>query len=152
MEAIFRSNYVSARCFKMSPQWHYKTNFCSFSFNHKCFWLPYSLSKRQSLSTTTVLFRSTFTRTIKLNLLLKWLLGSNLSEQRISLNRSSLYRGPVPHILLYIILAILKKIFRYIEWAEPNTYLGRPKLLSSIVNSDGLTLHVPNLIRGEEKY
>ena len=50
------------------------------------------------------------------------------------------------------ILAILKKIFRYIEWAEPNTYLGRPKLLSSIVNSDGLTLHVPNLIRGEEKY
>ena len=29
------------------------------------------LSKRQSLSTTTVLFRTTFTRTIKLNLLLK---------------------------------------------------------------------------------
>ena len=33
-------------------------------------WLPHSLSKRQSLSTTTVLFRTTFTRTIKLNLLL----------------------------------------------------------------------------------
>ena len=33
-------------------------------------WLPYRLSKRQSLSTTTVLFRTTFTRTIKLNLLL----------------------------------------------------------------------------------
>ena len=71
---------------------------------------------------------------------------------RISLNRGSLYRGPVPYILLYMILARLKKIFRYIEWAEPNTYLGRPKLLSSIVDSDGLTLHVPNLIRGEEKY
>ena len=41
-------------------------------------WLPHRLSKRQSLSTTTVLFRTTFTRTIKLNLLLKWLLGSNL--------------------------------------------------------------------------
>ena len=36
--------------------------------------------------------------------------------------------------------------------AEPNTYLGRPKLLSSTVDSDGRTLHVPNLIRGEKKY
>ena len=43
-------------------------------------WLPHRLSKRQSLSTTTVLFRTTFTRTINLNLLLKWLLGSNLSQ------------------------------------------------------------------------
>ena len=32
-------------------------------------WLPHRLSKRQSLPTTTVLFRTTFTRTIKLNLL-----------------------------------------------------------------------------------
>ena len=44
-------------------------------------WLPHRLSKRRSLSTTTVLFRTTFTRTIKLNLLLKWLLGSNLSQR-----------------------------------------------------------------------
>ena len=36
--------------------------------------------------------------------------------------------------------------------AEPNNYLGRPKLLSSAVDSDGRTLHVPNLIRGEKKY
>ena len=41
-------------------------------------WLPHRLSKRQSLLTTTVLFRTTFARTIKLNLLLKWLLSSNL--------------------------------------------------------------------------
>ena len=34
-------------------------------------WLPHRLSKRQSLSTTTVLFRTTFARMIKLNLLLK---------------------------------------------------------------------------------
>ena len=33
-------------------------------------WLPHRLSKRQSLPTKTVLFRTTFTRTIKLNLLL----------------------------------------------------------------------------------
>ena len=33
--------------------------------------LPHRLSKRKSLSTTTVLFRTTFTRTIKLNLRLK---------------------------------------------------------------------------------
>ena len=34
----------------------------------------------------------------------------------------------------------------------PKIYLGRPKLLSSTVDSDGRTLHVPNLIRGEKKY
>ena len=33
----------------------------------------------------------------------------------------------------------------------PNTYLGRPKLLSSTVDSDGRTLYVPNLIRGDEE-
>ena len=43
-------------------------------------WLLHRLLKRQSLSTTTVPFRTTFTRTIKLNLLLKWLLGWNLSQ------------------------------------------------------------------------
>ena len=35
---------------------------------------------------TTVLFRTTFTRTIKLNLLLKKLLGSNLSQSYIHLD------------------------------------------------------------------
>ena len=43
-------------------------------------WQPHRLSKRQTLSTTTVLFRTTFIRTIKLNLLMKWLMGSNLSR------------------------------------------------------------------------
>ena len=42
--------------------------------------ISHRLSKRQSLSITTVLFRTTLTRTIKLNLLMKWLLGSNLSQ------------------------------------------------------------------------
>ena len=36
--------------------------------------------------------------------------------------------------------------------AEPNTYLGRPKLLSSTVDSDGRAFHVQNLIRGKKKY
>ena len=36
--------------------------------------------------------------------------------------------------------------------AEPNTYLGRPKLLSWTVDSNGRSLHVPNLIRGEKKF
>ena len=39
-------------------------------------WLPHRLSKRQSLSTTTVLFRTTFTQMIIFNLLMKWLLVS----------------------------------------------------------------------------
>ena len=43
-------------------------------------WLPHGLSNRQSLTTTTVLFRTTFTWTIILNLLMKWLRGSNLSQ------------------------------------------------------------------------
>ena len=37
-------------------------------------------------------------------------------------------------------------------WAKPNTYLGRPKLLSSTIDSDVQTLHVPNLIHGKKKY
>ena len=44
-------------------------------------WLLHRLSKRQSLS-TTVLFRTTFTRTIILNVLMKWLLRSNLSQSK----------------------------------------------------------------------
>ena len=36
-----------------------------------------------TLWTITVLFRTAFTRTIKVNLLLKWLLGSNLSQWKI---------------------------------------------------------------------
>ena len=36
--------------------------------------------------------------------------------------------------------------------AEPNIYLSRLKLFSSTVDSDGPTLHVPNLIRGEKKH
>ena len=40
-------------------------------------WLLHRLSKRQSLSTTVL---TTFTRTIMLNLLMKWLLVSNLSH------------------------------------------------------------------------
>ena len=39
-----------------------------------------------------------------------------------------------------------------IACAEPNNYLGRPKLLSSTVDSDGRTLHASNLIHGEKKY
>ena len=51
-------------------------------------WLPHRLSKRQSLPTTTVLFRTTFTQTIELNLLLKWVLGSNLSQCSFCYNLS----------------------------------------------------------------
>ena len=56
-------------------------------------WLPHRLSKHQSLSTTTVLFWTTFTRTLKLNLLLKWLLGSNLSQKYNICDTNILSRG-----------------------------------------------------------
>ena len=56
-----------------------------------------------------------------------------------------------------LISACYKKILGPVQTSnftcpEPNTYLGRPKLLSSTVDSDGRTLHVLNLIRGEKKY
>ena len=54
-------------------------------------WLPHRFSKRQSMSTTTVLFRTTFTRTIILNLLMKWLLGSNLSQLDFSFTTTRFY-------------------------------------------------------------
>ena len=57
--------------------WHFD-NPCGSHFQSRVRWLPHSLSKRQSLSTTRVLFRTTFIRVITLNLLMKWLLGSNL--------------------------------------------------------------------------
>ena len=45
-------------------------------------WLLHRLWKHQSLSTTTVLFRTKLTQMIKHNLLLKWLLGLNLSQNQ----------------------------------------------------------------------
>ena len=44
------------------------------------YWIPHGLSKRQSLSMKTVLSRTKSTRTIILSLLMKSLLGSNLSQ------------------------------------------------------------------------
>ena len=41
-------------------------------------WLPHRLSKRRSLSTTTVLFRTTFTRTIIPNLFMKLLITDTI--------------------------------------------------------------------------
>ena len=45
----------------------------------------------KSLS-TTVLFRITFTRTIMFNLLMKWLVGSNLSQLQLSMSLSLMCR------------------------------------------------------------
>ena len=63
----------------------------------------------KSLSTTTGLFRTTFTWTIKLNLLLKWLLGSNLSQ--------------FYHVLVFVIALGLCVLFSWslssiIIWAD----------------------------------
>ena len=44
-------------------------------------WLPLRLSKHQSMSSQTVLLRTTLTRTIVLHLLMIWLLGSNHLQQ-----------------------------------------------------------------------
>ena len=45
-------------------------------------WLPLRLSKRQSMSSQTVLLRTTLTRTIILYLMMIWLLGSTIYKNR----------------------------------------------------------------------
>ena len=75
---IVRMNVVLNRTVVVDSDWRFQ-NLCG-SHLQSHFDSEDRLSKRQSLSTTTVLFTTTFTRTIKLNLLLKWLLGSNLSQ------------------------------------------------------------------------
>ena len=76
LSLIVRVNVVLNRTVVVDSDWRFD-NLCGSLWLWR--WLPHRLSKRQSVSTTTVLFRTTFTRTIKLNLL-KWLLGSNLSQ------------------------------------------------------------------------
>ena len=78
-------------------------------------WLPHRLSKRQSLSTTTVLFRTTFTRTIKLNLLLKWLLGSNLSQliNLLGLQHHSNFRKSCCDFLKRLASCVDSMLFHY---------------------------------------
>ena len=69
---------VSSRSSNDQPlfvnEYEFKVGWQSSSLKNK--WL------RHRLSTSTVLFRTTFTRTIKLNLLFIWLLGSNLSQKK----------------------------------------------------------------------
>ena len=60
-------------------------------------WLPHRLSKRQSLSTTTVLFRTTFTRTIILNLL--FLLLRNLSWTWSEVDFLTMWKKTLPYFL-----------------------------------------------------
>ena len=72
-------------------------------------WLPHRLSKRQSLSTTTVLFRTTFTQMIKLNPLLKWLLGSNPFTNLKQF--SVLYLGPKIWNSLPVSIRIYLKLY-----------------------------------------
>ena len=84
LSLIVRVNLVLNRTVVVDSDWRFDNLCGSHLQSHlQSFllwrWVPHRLSKRQSLSTTTVLFRTSFTRTIKLNLL-KWLLGSNLSQ------------------------------------------------------------------------
>ena len=76
---LVRVNVVLNRTVVVDSDWCFD-NLCSGYLLWLWRWLPHRLSKRQSLSTTTVLFRTTFTRTIILNLLMKWLPGSKLSK------------------------------------------------------------------------
>ena len=74
LSLIVRVNLVLNRTVVVDSDWRFDNLCGSHLQSHlQSFWLwrwvPHRLSKRQSLSTTTVLFRTTFTRTIKLNLL-----------------------------------------------------------------------------------
>ena len=89
LSLIIRVNIVLNRTVFVDSDWR----FDNLSGSHL------QSQKRQSLSTKTVLFRTTFTRMIKLNLLLKWLLGSNLSQNNVLFTRPKLWpcwRGTWP--------------------------------------------------------
>ena len=89
-------------------------------------WLPHRLSKRPSLSITTVLFRTTFTRTIILNLLMKWLQGSNLSQYQKSLWKFaqfpsvSLRRTPFELALSFYLREMIGSQIKGLRKAEAN--------------------------------
>ena len=84
LSLIVRVNVVLNRTAVVDSDWHFD-NLCGSHLQsqselyHLSWWYctlvieMHRLSKRQSLSTTTVLFRTTFTRTIKLNLFLTML-------------------------------------------------------------------------------
>ena len=67
LSLILRVNVVLNRTVVVDSAWRFD-NLCGSHLQSER-WLPHRLSKRQALSTTTVLFRTTFTRTIKLNVL-----------------------------------------------------------------------------------
>ena len=68
LKLIVRVNVVLNRTVVVDSDWRFD-NLCGSHLQSQRLWSR--LSKRQSLSTTTVLFRTRFTRTIKLKLLLK---------------------------------------------------------------------------------
>ena len=64
-------------------------NLCGSNLQSQRVTLTLKMTTAQAVETSvtvnkTVLFRTTFTRTIILNLLMKWLLGLNLSQQNVA--------------------------------------------------------------------
>ena len=73
MAGIVKKVILLSICERFEPRSHFKSRLSLIVrvnvVLNRTVVVDYRLSKRQSLSTTTVLFRTTFTRTIKLNLL-----------------------------------------------------------------------------------
>ena len=115
--SIKREAFSRRSCAKTGKEM-YVQSFC-FAYKIYCFFffLTFSLpsaslmSLMTLLSTTTVLFRTTFTRTIKLNPLLKLFLGSNLSHTKFRLILS-LFRQQEKFQLLLRFL----RHFRHPSW------------------------------------
>ena len=102
-------------------------------YNSLCLrrWLPHRFLKRHSLL-STVIFRTTLTRTIMFNLLMKWLLGSSLSHVDFKCEGTPKFTLPSVfslknHRQCYYILV-------YLLWSltEQYTTSGRPSFLRAM--------------------
>ena len=95
-------------------------------------WLPHRLSKRQSMPTKTVLFRTTFTRTIKLNLLLLCLCYEHYLSGCWKTWRTQMlsFVSLLVHLLLHLILHLVGKLPKlsicylscWVKWNPPTKY------------------------------
>ena len=151
---IVRVNVVLNRTVVVDNDWCFE-NLCGSHLQSSSLWLwrwlLHRLSKRQSLSTTTtVLLRSTFTRTIKLNLLKEWLLKpfTNLHHMNSivlswSVEEQCLIKFDGDVEDSYLILSISFSLF----WWNENLKINYAKQMSSTKHITGFRLErVPRQI------
>ena len=105
--------------------------------------LLYRLPRCQSLS-TTVLFRITLSQTIILNQLMKWLLGSNLSQSKMSLQITIQHL----HFFIWLLKDAVNPIFDRAVNLKTKTYNG---FVNKFTNNIGLWAWILREVKGKKQ-